>query len=140
MIVATLAPRSTMRVIARAVALIAVAFDLVAAWLDHGDGRVHIAIGRAALVTAIALVPCALSFVLAVAEQMRRPAGAGRLGVDAMRLPIVVPRPYVGAAVLGGIATLAAMGEGFGLYIFLAGIALIALALSQAAPRRQIRR
>jgi hypothetical protein len=27
------------------------------------------------------------------------------------------------------------MGEGFGLYIFLAGIALIALALSQAKPR-----
>jgi len=38
--------------------------------------------------------------------------------------------------VLGGIATLAAMGEGFGLYIFLAGVALIALALSQATPRR----
>jgi hypothetical protein len=55
--------------------------------------------------------------------------------VDTMRLPLVVPRGYVGAAVLGGIATLAAMGEGFGLYIFLAGVALIALALSQARPR-----
>ena len=55
---------------------------------------------------------------------------------EPMRLPLVVPRGYVGAAVLGGIATLAAMGEGFGLYIFLAGVALIALALSQATPHR----
>ncbi len=129
-----------MRGIARTVALIAVVFDLVAAWFDYGDGSIHIALGRAAQVTGIALVPCAIAFLFAVAEQMRRPARVGRHAVDTMRLPIVVPRPYVGAAVLGGIATLAAMGEGFGLYIFLAGIALIALALSQAAPRRPRRR
>jgi hypothetical protein len=129
-----------MRRIARAVALLAVAFDLVAAWLDSGDGRIRIPLGHAALLTAIALVPCALAFLFAVAEQFRRPARPGRHAVDTMRLPIIVPRPYVGAAVLGGIATLAAMGEGFGLYIFLAGIALIALALSQAAPRRPIGR
>ena len=128
------------RKIARAVALLAVAFDLVAAWLDYGDGDIHVALGRAALVTALALVPCAIAFLLAVAEQFRRPARIGRNTADTMRLPIIVPRPYVGAAVLGGIAALAAMGEGFGLYIFLAGIALIALALSQAAPRRPIGR
>lgn len=127
-----------LRGVARTVALIAVGFDLVAALLDYGDGDVRIALGRAALVTGCALGPCAAAFLLAVAEQYRRPARVGRHAVDTMRLPIVVPRAYVGAAVLGGIAALAAMGEGFGLYIFLAGVALIALALSQAAPRRPV--
>jgi hypothetical protein len=140
MMAETLVRSLAMRKVARAAALFAVTVDLVAASLDYGDETIRIALGHAAFVTALALVPCALAFVLAVAEQFRRPARIGRHAADTMRLPIVVPRPYVGAAVLGGIATLAAMGEGFGLYIFLAGIALIALALSQAAPRRPLGR
>jgi hypothetical protein len=89
------------------------------------------------LATGIALVPCAIAFLAAIARRLRR--SAARQGpmrtIDTIRLPLIVPRGYVGAAVLGGIATLAAMGERFGFFIFLAGIALIALALSQAHPR-----
>jgi len=98
---------------------------------------VRLSLTLAAAVTAAALLPCALGFVAAIGKRMRQPAA--RSGpvrtIETMRLPLVVARGYVGAAVLGGIATLAAMGEGFGLYIFLAGVALIALALSQATPR-----
>lgn len=123
--------------VARIAALAAVAVDGVGAWLDwQQDGR-PISLRWAALATAIALVPCALAFVAAIARRLRQPTGS--LGamrtIDTIRLPLVVPRGYVGAAVLGGIATLAAMGERFGLYIFFAGVALIALALSQARPR-----
>ncbi|MDB5738310.1 MAG: hypothetical protein JWO65_1978 [Sphingomonas bacterium] len=124
------------RDIARGAALLAVALDLAGAWLDYRQGAESIALGRAAVITAIALVPCGIAFLMTVRDQFRRPPSADRHIVDSMRLPIVVPRGYVGAAVLGGIATLAAMGERFGFYIFLAGIALIALALSQASPRR----
>ncbi|MDH7638631.1 hypothetical protein [Sphingomonas oryzagri] len=127
--------------VARIAALVAVAVDGVGAWLDwQQDGR-PISLRWAALATAIALVPCALAFVAAIAKRLRQPAGS--LGamrtIDTIRLPLVVPRGYVGAAVLGGIATLAAMGERFGLYIFFAGVALIALALSQARPRGAVR-
>jgi hypothetical protein len=128
-----------MRGVARGAALAAVVLDLGGAWLDYRQGGVHITLSRAALITAISLIPCAAAFLIAVAEQFRRPPCGDLHAVDTMRLPIIVPRGYVGAAVLGGIGTLAAMGEGFGLYIFLAGIALIALALSQAAPRRAAR-
>ncbi|PXA87554.1 hypothetical protein DMC47_31625 [Nostoc sp. 3335mG] len=121
---------------ARFAALAAVAVDGAGAWLDwHQDGR-PISLRWAALATAIALVPCALSFLAAVAKRLREIGGNRPMRtVDTIRLPLVVPRGYVGAAVLGGIATLAAMGERFGLYIFFAGVALIALALSQARPR-----
>jgi hypothetical protein len=123
---------------ARIAALIAVAVDGLGAWLDWRHGPYHLSLRWAALATALALLPCALGFIVAIAKRLRQPIGAhGPVRtVDTMRLPLVVPRGYVGAAVLGGIATLAAMGEGFGLYIFLAGVALIALALSQATPRR----
>jgi hypothetical protein len=122
---------------ARFAALGAVAVDGAGAWLDwQQDGR-PISLRWAALATAIALVPCALAFLAAVARRLRQPAGnrGPMRTVDTVRLPLVVPRGYVGAAVLGGIATLAAMGERFGFFIFLAGVALIALALSQAGPR-----
>ena len=125
------------RRIARIAAPAAVAVDCVGAWLDWREGGVRLSLTLAAAVTAAALLPCALGFVAAIGKRMRQPAA--RSGpvrtIDTMRLPLVVARGYVGAAVLGGIATLAAMGEGFGLYIFLAGVALIALALSQATPR-----
>jgi len=125
------------RRIARIAAPAAVAVDCVGAWLDWREGGVRLSLTLAAAVTAAALLPCALGFVAAIGKRMRQPAA--RSGpvrtIETMRLPLVVARGYVGAAVLGGIATLAAMGEGFGLYIFLAGVALIALALSQATPR-----
>jgi|UPI0003B6DA41 hypothetical protein len=127
--------------VARIAALVAVAVDGVGAWLDwQQDGR-PISLRWAALATAIALVPCALAFVAAIAKRLRQPAGSmgAMRTIDTIRLPLVVPRGYVGAAVLGGIATLAAMGERFGLYIFFAGVALIALALSQARPRGAVR-
>ncbi len=122
---------------ARAAAVIAVAVDCVGAWLDWMQGAYHLSLRWAAVATASALVPCALGFAVAVSKRLRQVVRRPRTirTVDTMRLPLVVPRGYVGAAVLGGIATLAAMGEGFGFYIFLAGIALIALALSQAKAR-----
>jgi len=126
------------RRIARIAAPVAVAVDCIGAWLDWRDGDMRMSLTLAATVTAAALIPCALGFVAAIGRRLRQTAaqnGPVRT-IDTMRLPLVVPRGYVGAAVLGGIATLAAMGEGFGLYIFLAGVALIALALSQATPRR----
>jgi hypothetical protein len=130
------------RRVARTAALAAAAVDLVAAWLDWNQGGLRVPLHITAFVTAIALAPCGVAFLFAIGAQLRRPAasrGPVRT-VDTIRLPLVVPRGYVGAAVLGGIATLAAMGEGFGLYIFLAGIALIALALSQAMPRSAMMR
>jgi hypothetical protein len=126
------------RRIARIAAPAAVAVDCLGAWLDGRDGGVRLSLTLAAMITAAALVPCALGFLAAIGKRLRQAAsvrGPVRT-VPPMRLPLVVPRGYVGAAVLGGIATLAAMGEGFGLYIFLAGVALIALALSQATPGR----
>jgi hypothetical protein len=122
---------------ARIAAVAAVAIDCGGAWLDWRQGGFHLSLKWAALVTAIALLPCAMGFLSAIVARLRRPANAhGPVRtLDTMRLPLTVPRGYVGAAVLGGIAALAAMGEGFGLYIFLAGVALIALALSQARPR-----
>ena len=126
------------RRIARTAAPVAVAVDCIGAWLDWREGDMRMSLTLAATVTAAALIPCALGFVAAIGRRLRQTAaqnGPVRT-IDTMRLPLVVPRGYVGAAVLGGIATLAAMGEGFGLYIFLAGVALIALALSQATPRR----
>ena len=126
------------RRIARVAAPAAVVVDCIGAWLDWREGDLRLSLKLAAVVTAAALLPCALGFVAAIGKRMRQSAalsGPVRT-IDTMRLPLVVPRGYVGAAVLGGIATLAAMGEGFGLYIFLAGVALIALALSQATPRR----
>jgi hypothetical protein len=121
------------RAVARGAALLAAAVDLAGAWaVFRGEGGV-ITVRRAALATAVALVPCALSFATVVAARLRR-AHWRRGGV--LRLPIAVPRGYLGAAVLGGIAGLTAMGERFGLFVFLAGVALIALALSQAQPRR----
>ena len=126
------------RRIARIAAPAAVAVDCLGAWLDGRDGGVRLSLTLAAMITAAALVPCALGFLSAIGKRLRQAAsvrGPVRT-VPPMRLPLVVPRGYVGAAVLGGIATLAAMGEGFGLYIFLAGVALIALALSQATPGR----
>jgi len=125
------------RRIARIAAPIAVVVDCFGAWLDWREGSVRLSLTLAATATAAALLPCALGFLAAVGKRIRQPStqrGPFRT-VEPMRLPLVVPRGYVGAAVLGGIATLAAMGEGFGLYIFLAGVALIALALSQATPR-----
>lgn len=129
------------RRVARFAALGAVAVDGAGAWLDwQQDGR-PISLRWAALATAIALVPCALAFLAAIARRLRAATGShGPMRtVDTIRLPLVVPRGYVGAAVLGGIAALAAMGERFGFFIFLAGIALIALALSQARPRDPVR-
>ncbi len=125
------------RSIARTAALTAAAIDLAAAWLDWNQGDFHIRLRVAAVMTALALVPCALAFLAMIGGQLRKPLSsrAPVRTIDTIRLPLTVPRGYMGAAVLGGIATLAAMGEGFGLYIFLAGIALIALALSQAKPR-----
>ena len=125
------------RKVARTAALIAVAIDLAAAWLDWNQGDFHIRLRVAALMTALALAPCALAFIAMIGGQLRRPMSSRSpvRTIDTIRLPLIVQRGYVGAAVLGGIATLAAMGEGFGLYIFLAGITLIALALSQAVPR-----
>ncbi len=131
-----------MRRVARSAALGAAAVDLVAAWLDWNQGSLRVPLRITAFVTALALVPCGLAFIAAIGARFRHPAasrGSVRT-VDTIRLPLFVPRAYVGAAVLGGIGTLAAMGEGFGLYIFLAGIALIALGLSQARPRAASRR
>jgi hypothetical protein len=125
------------RRIARVAAPAAVAVDCIGAWLDWREGDLRLSLKLAAVVTAAALLPCALGFIAAIGRRMRQPLlhnGPVR-AIDTMRLPLVVPRGYLGAAVLGGIATLAAMGEAFGLYIFLAGVALIALALSQATPR-----
>jgi hypothetical protein len=125
------------RRIARVAAPAAVAVDCVGAWLDWREGDLRLSLKLAAVVTAAALLPCAMGFIAAIGRRLRQPIlqnGPVRT-IDTMRLPLVVPRGYVGAAVLGGIATLAAMGEAFGLYIFLAGVALIALALSQATPR-----
>lgn len=131
------------RRIARVAASAAVAIDGFGAWLDWRDGRLHLSLTVAAAATAAAMVPCALGFLAAIGKRLRAPVlqhGTVQHGpvrsVAPMRLPLVVPRGYVGAAVLGGIATLAAMGEAFGLYIFLAGVALIALALSQATSSR----
>lgn len=118
-------------------ALVAVTVDGIGAGL-YAQGGHRLPLRFAAMVTAIALAPCAAAFVTAIAQRIRHRAdheGPVRT-VDTIRLPLFVPRGYVGAAVLGGIATLAAMGEGFGFYIFLAGVTLIALALSQAEPRR----
>ncbi len=131
-----------MRRVARGAALAAAAVDLIAAWLHWNQGDFRIPLRITALVTALALVPCGLAFAGAVTSQFRRVAANGGpvRTVDTIRLPLFVPRGYVGAAVLGGIGTLAAMGEGFGLYIFLAGVALIALGLSQAKPRASLRR
>jgi hypothetical protein len=130
------------RRVARGAALFAAAVDLLAAWLHWHQGTLRIPFHITALVTALALLPCGLAFASAVTSQMRRVARspAALRTVDTIRLPLLVPRGYVGAAVLGGIATLAAMGEGFGLYIFLAGVALIALGLSQATPRARLHR
>jgi hypothetical protein len=128
------------RRIARTAALSAAAVDLAAAWLDWNQGGLRVPLHITALITAVALAPCGVAFLTAIGTQFRRHAvnrGPVRT-VDTIRLPLVVPRGYVGGAVLGGIATLAAMGEGFGLYIFLAGVALIALALSQAMPRSPV--
>jgi hypothetical protein len=122
------------RAVALVAALLAIAIDLTGAWLGWRSGHGAIPIRFAALASAIALVPCALAFAMLMIGQGRRRAGWAR---GALRLPIAVPRGYLGAAVLGGIATLAAMGERFGLYVFLAGIVLIALALAQAKPRRR---
>ena len=126
------------RRVARVAAPAAVAVDCLGAWLDWRDGGMHLSLTVAAAVTAAALLPCAIGFLAAIGKRLRAPvfASGPMRNVAPMRLPLVVPRGYVGAAVLGGIATLAAMGEGFGLYIFLAGVALIALALSQATPHR----
>jgi len=126
------------RRVARIAAPAAVAIDCIGAWLDWREGGLHLSLKLASVATAVALFPCALGFVAAIGKRLRQQSlqrGPVRTA-EPMRLPLVVPRGYVGAAVLGGIATLAAMGEGFGLYIFLAGVALIALALSQATPRR----
>lgn len=119
--------------IARAVALLAVAVDLAGAYATHRWGGSRISLDRAALVTAAALLPCGLAFLMVIARHLRAPQG-GRRRIR-MRLPIRVPRAYAGAAALGMIATLTAMGERFGPYILLAGVALVALALSQAGPR-----
>jgi hypothetical protein len=129
------------RRVARFAALGAVAVDGAGAWLDWQQNGRPISLRWAALATAIALVPCALAFLAAIARRLRAATGshAPMRTVDTIRLPLVVPRGYVGAAVLGGIAALAAMGERFGFFIFLAGIALIALALSQARPRGPVR-
>ena len=129
------------RRVARFAALGAVAVDGAGAWLDWQQNGRPISLRWAALATAIALVPCALAFLAAIARRLRAATGShGPMRtVDTIRLPLVVPRGYVGAAVLGGIAALAAMGERFGFFIFLAGIALIALALSQARPRGPVR-
>ena len=131
-----------MRRVARGAALAAAAVDLIAAWLHWNQGGFRIPFRITALVTGLALVPCGLAFVAAITSQFRRVTvnGGAMRTVDTIRLPLFVPRGYVGAAVLGGIGTLAAMGEGFGLYIFLAGVALIALGLSQARPRASLRR
>jgi hypothetical protein len=120
-------------------ALVAITIDGLGAGLDARGGH-PLPLRFAALATAVALLPCAVSFLFAIGQRMRRPStmGGAMRTIDTIRLPLVVPRGYVGAAVLGGIATLAAMGESFGLYIFLGGVALIALALSQAGPRRAV--
>ncbi len=122
------------RAVALVAALFAIAVDLAGAWLAWRHGERVIPVRDVALVSALALVPCALAFAMLMIAQGRRRAGWTR---GALRLPIAVPRGYLGAAVLGGIAGLAAMGERFGLYVFMAGIVLIALALSQAQPRRR---
>lgn len=123
-----------MRGAARIAAPAAVAIDLAGA-LGRAGGGNPVPLRWAAAVTALALVPCAIAFAGTMVWQLRRPIRRGRGALASVRLPIVLPRAYVGAAVLGFMGTLAAMGERFGPYIFLAGIALIALALSQAAPR-----
>lgn len=115
-------------------ALLATTIDLSGAWLAWRHGHGDLPLVWAAIASAVALVPCALAFGALMVGQGRRRAGWAR---GALRLPIAVPRGYLGAAVLGGIAALAAMGERFGLYVFFAGIVLIALALSQAQPRRR---
>ena len=125
---------------ARFAALGAVAVDGAGAWLDWQQNGRPISLRWAVLATAIALVPCALAFLAAVAKRLRQLGNRGPMRtVDTIRLPLVVPRGYVGAAVLGGIAALTAMGERFGFFIFLGGVALIALALSQARPREPAR-
>lgn len=122
------------RRIARGAALVATAIDLAGAWAVHRHANSGITVSRAALASGIALVPCALAFASTIAGQWRRRAALVR---GSLRLPITVPRGYLGAAVLGGIAALSAMGERYGLFVFMAGIVLIALALSQALPRRR---
>jgi hypothetical protein len=125
-----------MQRIARIAAPAAAVLDLVGAFTGIGYDRPVIPIAWAAVVTGAALVPCAFAFAGTMIWQMRRSVRTTRGALVSMRLPITLPRAYLGAAVLGFMGTLAAMGERFGPYIFLAGIALIALALSQAAPRR----
>jgi ABC-type sulfate transport system permease component len=129
-----------MQRVARIAATVAALFDLAGAFAYFRLGWAHITLERAALVTAVALVPCAIAFAGILVYQMRRPIRGSRGALASMRLPIALPRAYAGLAVLGFIGTLAAMGERFGPYIFLAGITLIALALSQARPRRPVHR
>lgn len=116
-------------------ALAAAAVDLLGALARVRYGWTTITPVRAALMTAAALVPCGLAFAATIFRQVKAGRPHRRRALATMRLPLVVPRAYVGAAVLGFIGTLAAMGERFAPYVFLAGIALTALALSQARPR-----
>ncbi|USI71746.1 hypothetical protein [Sphingomonas morindae] len=122
------------RRLARLVAIAAIVFDLAAAWARWRYGPSPSGFVRATIVTVLALIPCALAFAATIVAQSRRRMRSTRGAFTRMRLPIKVPRAYVGAAALGFIGTLAAMGEGFGAYILLAGVVLIALALSQALP------
>jgi hypothetical protein len=124
------------RELARPAALGAVAIDLIGAWCDGRPGWPRLPLRYAAFITALAMVPCAVSFLVATARRLRVAGPRLRHPIDTLRLPLAVPRGYVGGAVLGGIAAMTAMGQSFGLYIFLAGVALVALALSQAVPRR----
>ncbi len=119
------------RALALVTALLAIAIDLAGAWLSwrHQHGGIPATV--AAFVSGLALVPCALAFAMLMIGHGRRRAGGAR---GALRLPIAVPRGDLGAAVPGGIAGLATMGGRLGRYVFLAGIVLIALALSQAEP------
>ena len=124
------------RTIARGAALIAVGVDLTGAWLIAHPGPTRVPLKIAAAVTAAALIPCALAFGATVTRLVRQRGMRPHSTIDTMRLPLGAPRGYLGAAVLGGMAVLTAMGQPFALYIFAAGVALIALALSQARPRR----
>ena len=69
------------RRLARTAALTATAIDLVAAGLDWNQGDLHIRLRVAALVTALALVPCALAFLAVIGGQLRRPMASRSIQV-----------------------------------------------------------
>lgn len=120
---------------ARIAALAATAIDGTGAVLAARGADTRVPLAAALLATAVAVVPCVLAFATSAALSVRASGLRPRRTIDTIRPPLGIPRGYVGAGILGGMVALTGMGERYGLYVFGAGVSLIALALSQARPR-----